>query len=79
MAKVILNRAHKNEPMLYSYILGAMRNNDISQSDMASDLGISQQVFSYKLKNGTLTVTDLLKIFDKLKPDDSTLIKLLRG
>jgi len=65
--------------MLYTYICGEMRSQKISQSAMADFLGVTQQCLSKKLKNRSLTVTDLLKILDRLKPDDNTLITLIRG
>ena len=79
MPKVTLDKTKKTESLIRAYVLGTMRANDISQSDMASELGITQQAFSHKIKNGKLTVEDLLRIFERLQPDDSTLLKLMRG
>ena len=79
MPKITLNRKHRNEPLLLAYIRGAMNEQNITQSEMADYMGVTQQCLSKKFKNGTLTVTDLLKILDRLKPDDNTLIKLMRG
>ena len=79
MPKVTLDKTKKTESLIRAYVLGTMRANDISQSDMASELGITQQAFSRKIKNGSLTVADLLRIFERLQPDDSTLLKLMRG
>ena len=79
MPKITLDRKHRNEHLLLVYIRGAMDEQNITQSEMADYMGVTQQCLSKKFKNGSLTVTDLLKIFDKLKPDDSTLLKLMRG
>ena len=47
-------------------IRGAMRRQNIKQSQMAAELGVTQQAFSRKLRTNSLTGKDLIIIFDFL-------------
>lgn len=73
MAKVILDSATRREQrfedreeLLYSRIEKDREAKRLSQEDMAGNLGISQQLYSYKIKNHALNTLDLLKIISAL-------------
>lgn len=47
-------------------IIGTMRRQNIKQSQVAAELGVTQQALSHKLRTHTLTGKDLIIIFDFL-------------
>jgi len=60
-----LDPTHKTMRKIEAYIRGEMRDRGIDQKEMADDLGMCQQNFSYKLIHGKFTVKELYKIFQK--------------
>lgn len=45
--------------------------------ELASILGISEQLMSYKTKNNVFTLEDLIRLFNELEVDPSEIVKLL--
>lgn len=79
MPKVNLDPTASLETLLYGYIAEATSEADMTQTDLANEIGYSQQRLNYKIKNRALTAKDLLRIFGTLKPDAETLFKVMRG
>lgn len=61
------------------YILGTMRVQRITQSEMAAALDMTQSNFSQKAKAATFTARDLIIIFDKLGTPEDKIGSLLKG
>lgn len=59
------------------WLRGEMARNGIRQRDLATELGVTQQSFSGKIRNGTFTLKDLLVIFGQIRPEAEQLGKLL--
>jgi predicted XRE-type DNA-binding protein len=60
-----------------AYLIGALKQNKIKQASIAEELGITQQGFSYRLREGTLTQKDLLVIFRRLETPDEKIVSLM--
>lgn len=78
MAKVTLDPVQQHMWMIYGYISRTMDEQNISQTEMAEELNMTQQVFSYRLRNERLSIRDLLRIFGKLKTSDADILRLMR-
>lgn len=60
------------------WVIGTMRVLGITQKQLAEELGITQPTLSYKLKNCQFEYVELLTIFQTLKADDSTIVRLMK-
>lgn len=78
MAKVTLDPVQTQMWVISGYIHREMDEQNITQAEIAEDLNMSQQTFSYRLKNELFTVRDLLRIFRKLKTTDADILRLMR-
>lgn len=78
MPRVKINAKKYALQDMSSYILGEMKVKKIKQSDMAIELGTTQQNLSKKLHNNSLTHGDLLTIFKVLETPDDKIIRLMR-
>lgn len=63
----------RTEKRLTAYILGEMKERELTQSDMGELLGISHQAFSQKMKNRRFDLQDLSIIFQKFNPSPEEL------
>lgn len=57
----------------------ALKNNGMTQKDIARSLYVTPEAVSYKLRKGRLTVDDFQTIIAECQLDDKTIIKILRG
>ena len=64
---------------LSSYILGEMRSQKLTQKDLAAVLNMTQGNFSQKLKRHSLTVEELIIIFEELKTPNNKIGELIGG
>jgi predicted transcriptional regulator len=60
-----------------AYLIGALKQKKINHASIAEELGITQQAFSYKLREGTLTQKDLLVVFGRLETPDEKIVSLM--
>lgn len=67
MPKVYYNNQDRQQSRIYELILGRMQINELTKSEVAAALGISKQLFGYKIRNKTLTLWELLKIGEILE------------
>lgn len=79
MPKVNLDPIADRETLIHCYIIGELKRQKITYAEMGDELGITQQGFSYKLAYSALTLEDILRIFERLKTDDATILRLMRG
>lgn len=59
-------------------IAGLMFRNKLSQTKMASALGLTQGGFNYKLRNNSFTYKDLIIIFHELELEDAEIVRLMK-
>lgn len=79
MPKVNLDPIADRQTLIHGYIIGEMRRQGITYAEMGSELGVTQQGFSYKLAHLSLTLEDVLRIFSRLKTSEDTILRLMRG
>lgn len=77
MPKVYLDKKKKLNDRFYGWLNGQMKLKGISQNAIASELGLSQQLFSYRLSNQKFLATDLLAIINYIQPDTEEIIFLM--
>lgn len=63
---------------LEDYIRGEMKRKGIKQSDMADKLNMSQQTFSFHLKNMDFKTGDLMDIFQSLDTEENKIGRMLK-
>lgn len=74
MPKVYLNESERIKDRLAKWIVGEMFVQDISQSKVAQKLGMSQQMFSYKLRKSEFSFSEFVQIVKILKPEEKEMI-----
>lgn len=77
MPKIYLSDTEKLEARLSTWVIGTMKQKNISQKQMGEEIGVKQQTFSKKLRNHTIDFGDFVNIISVLKPDRETLDWLL--
>jgi transcriptional regulator with XRE-family HTH domain len=77
MPKVYLSEQDKLNNRLTSWIYGEMKNQGMSQTELAKERGISQQLLSYRLKNKLISFEDLIFFIKTFQPEDDDLLRLL--
>ena len=75
--KIYITRMRRKLDRITDHITGKMRRKGITQTQMGDRLGISQQVFSKRLKTGKLYLEDFLEIIDALEDEREEVIKLI--
>lgn len=79
MPRISLKKTEYKLKDLSAYILGEMRSQRVTQSEMAAALGMTQGNFSQKMKACTLSAKDLIKIFERLGTSPDTIGALMKG
>ena len=69
MPKVFITQEQRQLEHIYNYIKAQCHIKKISQAHMASELGITQQAYSYKLRSKTLSLEDFVVIMNILGKD----------
>ena len=77
MPKIYLSEQDKLNNRLTSWIYGEMKNQGMSQTELAKERGISQQLLSYRLKNKLISFEDLIFFIKTFQPEDADLLHLL--
>lgn len=67
MAKITLLPEIRQAEDVRIYLLGLMKVKGITHEQMADYLGITRKTLSNRMTYGTLTLIDLLLMFDKLE------------
>ena len=67
MAKVTLLPEDRKTEDVRIYLLGLMKVKGITHEQMADYLGITRKTLANRMTSGTLTLIDLLLMFDKLE------------
>ncbi len=69
MPKVFITQEQRQLEHIYNYIKAQCHIKKISQAHIASELGITQQAYSYKLRSKTLSLEDFVVIMNILGKD----------
>ena len=76
MPKVFLTNEMRLREELAIWICGQLKVNRVSQTNIAKELGITQQGLSKKINRRTFTYDDMLFFFAKFQPDQETVMRL---
>lgn len=77
MAKITLLPEVRQAEDVRIYLLGLMKVKGITHEQMADYLGITRKTLSNRMTYGTLTLIDLLLMFDKLEIEQDKRSELL--
>ena len=78
MPRVFLNETDKLNNRLAAWVYGELKVNGISQRELAEELGISQQLLSYRLKNKLISFSDFACFVRVFKPDEKEVMRLIK-
>lgn len=70
---------HYNEKQLATKIIGKRKLLGLTQRDIATKLGISQQSYGIKEKTARFTYSELVVLFKSLLFDDLEITKTMKG
>ena len=76
MSKVYLTKQEKLNEEFYKWLVGSMKYRKLRQHDIAKKLGITQQGFSHKMSSLNFQFSDIVSLFEILKPDADTVMRL---
>ncbi len=75
-------QAYKKDYMVRDFahfVKDKSREMNLTQAEVAKELGISQQKLSYKINHDTFTYADFLAIVEIFKPSDNELMRLVKS
>ena len=75
MPKVFITQEQRQLEHIYNYIKAQCHIKKISQALIASELGITQQAYSYKLRSKTLSLEDFVVIMNILGKNIEAIMK----
>lgn len=79
MSKVYISENRFLCSKLSAWVIGEMKIQKITQSQMADQMGISQQALSRKLNEYTFSFDDFLDFVKILKPHEDEIVRLVKG
>lgn len=77
MPKVIINTLEYKTHNIGSWVVMWLRRSGKRMSDLASELGITQQGVSFKIKTNAFTYGDLLVVFDYLDVPEEEILMVM--
>lgn len=77
MPRVYLTEEERLCEKLSRWIYGELKTQRMSQRQLASEMNMSQQLLSYKLKNRSFTFADFTKAVKALEPDVGEVMSLI--
>jgi len=78
MPKTYLSDADRALARFQRWYKSAKAGNDVTDAQIARKLDVTQQAVSYKMKKGSLTLTDLMLIFRELGATDEEILKIMK-
>ena len=57
---------------------GHRRRKGLKQTELADDAGMSQQLYSYKVKHNAFDYVDLIRLFNALELTDDEIVRLMK-
>jgi len=57
---------------------GHRRRKGMKQCELADDAGMSQQLYSYKVKHNAFDYVDLIRLFNALELTDEEIVRLMK-
>ena len=79
MSNVYVSENRRLSTRLAAWVIGEMKIQGITQSQMAKRMGISQQALSRKLNKYTFSFEDFLDFVKILNPQDIEIVRLVKG
>ena len=79
MPKVALKKKDYMVTDLTKWIVGKMYELDLTQSDLAEMIGITQPAFCQRLKKGMFSYLELLTLLKRLKATDEEILKMMKA
>lgn len=79
MPQVYLTSEQRRNAKLAAWVYGEMKVQKITQTAVASKLGISQPSFNRKLRNQNFDFSDFAAFVELFNPDDTEIARLVRG
>ena len=77
MPRVYLSEADRIKDRFIRWLVGEMKIQKVSQTAIAKEIGLSQQMFSYKLKHRTFDYCEFIQIIRFLKPEQDEILHLI--
>lgn len=77
MPKVFLSEQDRIKARFIRWLIGEMKLQSISQTAIAKEIGLSQQMFSYKLKHKSFDFCEFIQIVKFLKPEEDEILHLI--
>ncbi len=78
MPRVNIKRKEYKISDLSKWIVAKMYEMNITQSDLANMIGISQPAFSNRLKKGLFSYEDMITLLKELKATDIEILTLMK-
>ena len=78
MPKVIINKHEYKSNTIGSWVVMWLKRAGKFEKDLASELGISQQGASFKIRKNSFTYPDLLTIFDYLEVPEEEILQVMK-
>ena len=66
------------EDCLAEFIEGRRKTLNMSQGELGAEIGMTQQAFSYRLKERNFTFMQIVKLFNVLQATDEEKLRLLK-
>ena len=79
MSRVSLNKKNYKIKDFSGWVIGKLYSEQKTQGDLAKQLGISQQVMSYRIKHCIFSYGDLLTIFDYFDISDEEILYIMKS
>lgn len=77
MPRVYLSEADRIKARVTKWLVGTMDEQEITQKTIAKEIGLSQQMFSYKLRNKKFDFCEFIQIIRFLEPEEDELLYLI--
>lgn len=78
MPRVAIKKKDYMVTDLSKWIVGKMYELDLTQSDLAEMIGISQPAFCQRLKKGMFSYIELLTLLKRLSATDEEILKMMK-
>lgn len=78
MPRVTIKRKEYKASDLSKWIVGKMYELNLTQTDLAGYIGISQPAFCNRLRTASFSYRQLLTLFEKLHATDEEIVKMMK-
>lgn len=78
MSRVTLNKKKYKKNDFSKWVVSKMYELDLTQSDMAELIGITQPAFSNRLKKGLFSYEEVITLLKELKATDKEILRIMK-